>query len=151
MISELRQTHFHPHTLRVCVDQAKEGTLSGQVYSMQLASPLSFSDFGRLLLWLDAFMDMQNYPQSFQRKRLFRGCHGITIPASITESPALSPQQILASRGKVTTFDLQIYSRQNATWQGRILFQQEGEDALFPFQSTLEFVQLVTQRISYQS
>lgn len=147
MNSETHHSHFPPSVMRVCVDQAKDGRISGKVYSMRMAAPLVFSDFGRLLLWLDAFMDMQNYPQSFQRKRLFPGCRSVTIPASIMEPPTLSAEQVLASHGNLTTFDLQVYARQNATWQGRILFQEEGEAALLPFQSTLDLIHLVIQRV----
>ncbi len=149
MNSEPNYSHLPPSTLRVCVDCAKDGRISGQVYSMQLTSPLYFSDFALLLLSLDALMDLHNYPQSFQRKRLFEGCHSVTLSTSKTDLPTLSAAQVLDSHGKVTTFDLQIYSRQNATWQGRILFQQEGQEALLPFHSTLNLIHLVTERVPY--
>lgn len=143
MNPETQSSQLSASTLRVCINQAQDGLIGGQVYSAQMSEPFSFSDFGRLTLHLDALMDEQNYPQSFQRKRLFRGCQGVTLPASLTEPPLLSVDQVFSQKGKLATVDLQILSRQNATWQGRIFFPQEEANTPLPFQSALEMLHII--------
>lgn len=142
--------HVSPTTLRVCVHKAQDSVVSGQVYSSQINTPLSFSDFGRLLLVLDALMDLQNYPQPFQRKRMFRGCTGIALSEDLMNEPTFTMQQVLQQQGELTTFDLQVRARQNATWQGRFVLHEQERTTSFFFQSELDLVRLVLSHIPCQ-
>lgn len=137
-------THVSPATLRVCVNTAGDGLMAGQVYSSQINTPLVFTDFGRLLLLLDALMDLQNYPQPFQRKRMFRGRAGIVLPEELLDPPTFPMPQVLERQGEMATFDIQVRARQNATWQGRFVPRQGEADTPFLFQSELELIRLVS-------
>ena len=53
--------------LRVCVDHAGGGYLSGLVYSQRVTEPIPFTDIGNLLLRLDEVLEAQNFPQAFQQ------------------------------------------------------------------------------------
>ena len=50
--------------LRVCVDRAEQGRISGRVFGQRLVRPIVFTDIGDLLLQVEAVLDAQNFPLS---------------------------------------------------------------------------------------
>ena len=66
--------------LRVCVDRAEQGRISGRVFGQRLVRPIVFTDIGDLLLQVEAVLDAQNFPQAFQRVRTF-------VPGKMEQQP----------------------------------------------------------------
>lgn len=132
--------------LRVCVDKAEEGRISGRVYSQRLTKPVSFTDVGSLLLQVEEVLNKQNFPQAFQRTRTFvRRKDDTGVPAAASLEDAMSVEEVAAARGEVTTFLIYVITRRSTTWQGRVdwLDGSPSEE----FSSVLELIKLTDQRI----
>lgn len=130
--------------LRLCVDTAQAGHLSGRVYGQRLTAPLAFGDLGALLLRLDEVLDWQNFPQAFQRPRSFSGKTS-GVPAADSPEEGLPSETVNAAQGEITTLCLSITSRRNSSWQGRVdWLDGTAEDT---FESALELVGLLEARL----
>ena len=84
--------------LRVCVDHAGGGYLSGLVYSQRVTEPIPFTDIGNLLLRLDEVLEAQNFPQAFQRSRSFTGRKD-PVPAAADPSEGMSADTVTDAHG----------------------------------------------------
>ena len=139
------QNHIYKSSeLRVCVDSAANGSMSGKVYSMRLSSPIEFSDINDFILKVEAVLDAQNYPQAFQTKRMFKEVPVTTSPhVSDDSSELLDEKTVDETSGKLTTFSVLITSRLNTSWQG-FIDKLDGSDKL-AFNSGLQFLQLLSE------
>ena len=138
---ETKNIYTHS-TLRVCVDMANQGEFSGLLYGVCLSSPKPFSDFGNLLLLVDGILDQQDFPRAFQRKRVF--CKRGKTPEIQVQGSGMDRETVLNARGKLYTFEIRIFSRQNATWQGEVNWL-DGSPAL-TFFSALDLIRMVDAR-----
>lgn len=128
--------------LKICVDVA-DSVVRGRIYGLRLRQPLEFRDMGSLLLQVERLMDSQNFPQAFQRIRSFQK-KGPEYPPSILPEDGMTQAQVDEAQGGLSTFLLQVVSRQNATWQGRVTWP--GEEPV-EFSSDLELLDLVESRL----
>lgn len=129
--------------LRICVNRAEPGRLSGLVYGQRLTAPMPFSDLGALLLQLDEVLEVQNFPQAFQRYRRF-GQKPSGVPAAATPEAGLSADAVNAAQGEAFTFVLQILSRRNSSWQGTLDWLDDS--APQEFASALELMRMIEER-----
>ena len=126
---------------RVCVD-GKRGD-EGTVYTRRTREPFAFADLGDLMLKVERVLEQQDYPQASQEMRSFRpGAR--TARRGDLPVDGLSQEAVEGARGEKATFDLQITSRRNATWQG-ILRWSDGTTSRF--ENDLAFLSLVTERL----
>lgn len=133
--------------LRVCVDSAENGQLSGRVYSKRLIEPISFRDIGTLLLKLEALLDHQQFPQAFQRTRTFRKrMDPAEVPVSCSWENGMPTEVVEAAVGSLFTFQIYVISRRNTTWQGKIDWL-DGAGAAQDFSSVLELIKLIDRHI----
>lgn len=130
--------------LRVCVDQAGGGQLSGRVVGQRLTGPFFFRDVGSLLLQTEAVMDAQNFPQAFQQTRSFAP-RSVGVPAASCLEQGMSAQQVNQSYGTVSTFVLYVHTRQHTTWQGAV----DWLDGSAPqsYESVLELIKLIDRHL----
>ena len=137
--------NFREAALRVCVDGRERGGFQGRVCGRRLSEPLEFSDISDLVLKVDALMDVQKFPQAFQRIRSFRDKELPEIPAAQSREELSSAEAVENARGELATFLLQVRSRQSASWQGVI----DWMDGCPPqeFSSTLEFMKFMDGRL----
>jgi hypothetical protein len=140
--------NYNSAKLRVCVDNADGGVVSGRVFSQRLRDVLVFQDLSSLVLQLDSLMDEQNYPQAFQRKRTFASAKRSakkTAGADTREEedarPYMDEETVARAAGEKATFVLQILSRQNTNWQGFVEFP-DGKGKR-EFESELHFLTMV--------
>ena len=130
--------NYQAAALRVCVDG--DG-FSGRVVGQRVRSAICFSDINDFVLRVDALLDVQKFPQAFQKIRTFTEKERPQVPAVLTQEQLSSPEEVDAQTGRRATFLLLIRSRQNASWQGRIEWL-DGSSAQ-TFGSTLEFMKQV--------
>lgn len=102
-----------------------------------LRSPLrdrsyAFSSLMQLLLLMESLMDEANFPQRGVEQRAFQGLTASTL----VHSPAdKSPAPRLA------TFTINVLFRQNASWQGSIVWNERKLES--HFRSALELITLM--------
>ena len=119
-------------TVMIYVDSCIDGIISGRfhVASNQEAQP--FHGLCQLLLGINENLDRENFPQSFAELRKFQK------PSKLTSS---SPLQMNQKSGSVATFSVRILFRQNASWQGNIVYAEQNLSS--SFRSLLELLTLM--------
>lgn len=134
------QTSFTPRgrsvmTLRVT--SYENGCMKGRLSSPQAEGETEFNSTIDLLLQMQQCMDESNGPQRNEEARRFPG----SAPAPTQERPAgagrIAPMAV---------FQVNIMFRQNATWQGSLLWADEDEEA--HFRSVLELLILLNSALT---
>lgn len=137
--------NYQQSALRVCLDSAEDGAFRGRILSLRLSAPINFFDITDFISQVDALLDVQKFPQAFQRIRSFTDKNSPHVPAVLSKEDMLSSEDVQAALGSAATFMLQIFSRQNASWQGAIDWLDGSERQRFS--STLELLKLVDNRL----
>ena len=138
--------NYQTSALRVCVDAAENGRISGRVVGQRLTESLPFSDFNDFIEKIDALLDLQVYPKAFRSLRTFTLKERPQVPAAMNEDEMMASDAVEGATGALLTFRLQIFTRQNADWQGRIDWLDGSEGDMFD--STLSFIKLTADRLS---
>ena len=140
------QLNYQAAALRVCVDTTEDGRYGGRVVSQRLSDPIHFRDITDFVTQIDALLDVQRFPQAFQRIRSFTDKGLPDVPAVTSKEEMSAAEEINAARGTVTTFVVHIFSRRNASWQGAIDWLDGSPRVVFD--STLEFLKAVDDRLN---
>ena len=128
-----RMTGNEYRTILVCVDDCRDDSPDGRIYSASRDQPLLFRGTMRFLLETGKLLDSMNFPQPFEIPRSFRP----VCPIEETVPPAESEQHC----GKIATFALRVLFRQNASWQGSVAWLEGRQED--NFRSTLELLLLM--------
>ncbi|MCL1804794.1 MAG: hypothetical protein FWG28_02145 [Clostridiales bacterium] len=136
--------------LRVAVDGYEAGRISGSVYSRRLKAPLHFATTKDLLLQIEDLLDTQDFPRAFQRKRTFAEgkapkAPGRPVAPEEDGRENMDAETVDMARGKISTFTLNVITRQNTSWQG-YLDWLDGADRL-AFNSDLELLSMISERL----
>lgn len=113
--------------------------MKGFLYHAQSDRGIEFSSAVELLLQIEGLMDQTNTPQRSEETRSFPGGFGGERPSTegrtgVEKNPALA------------VFQLNVMFRQNATWQGSLLWADEGMEA--HFRSVLEVINLMNSALT---
>ena len=132
--------HPAPGEGRSCLVKAlsydRNHGLSGVLLSSRLQKPLRFSGQMQLLLAMEELLDTLRLPQQTTEYRRFPG-----VPAAVSGSqPAADEETPLA------VFQISVYYRQNASWQGTVTWQEKRESVCF--RSTWELLRLMDSALS---
>ena len=126
------------------------GSLKGFLHSQFLETPFVFFDVVRMLKKMEDIFDTNRFPERFVKPRTF----GIAKSEKIAnekigsdsvkelESPAINED----AGGIKCTFEISVRFRQNATWQGQILWAEKNVKQ--NFRSALEMLKLMDEAIS---
>lgn len=127
---------YPANSIRVCIDSDIANDFQGKFYSKMNREPVSFRDFGELIVLADKLFDKRGYPQTFQEKRSFRGM-AARKGGYATPELFLEDEEILAKQGACYTFDILVQSRRRAGWQG-VLLSEDG--IMHEYQSEMELL-----------
>lgn len=125
----------------VCVDTRSENEVSGRLYTRYWACPKEFSTFWEAVAVMEALYDTLNLPQSAVLARDFSG-NILNNSQSRKELTAVqSNDEMIQNKGSIATFVVHVQYRQNATWQGKVLWTDKKIER--SFRSALELMKLV--------
>ena len=124
-------------TTIICIDSYENRVPSGRIYNMYLDSGIAFRSTMELLKCMDSMLEEMNYPQSFSGRRVF-------WQSEMNAQPEKAPNSL--KTGKKATFSLRILFRQNASWQGSVLWCDEKSEE--SFRSVLELLMLMDNALS---
>ncbi len=132
--------------LRICIDKNNNGQIGGRVFGQRLENTLIFDDLLNFILMIDALLDKQNFPRAFQRRRSFAQQElPSRPPAAEIEGDLMSKDFVEEQLGALATLELSIITRQNTSWQGTIVWQDNKQRQ--SFKSALEFVRHINKRL----
>ena len=136
----MRKVWGEPYrTSMICIDQYRQGILSGRFYHPYLQTGQHFHSLMELLLQMESVLEQMQFPQSFTDRRDGLRTDRISL---WTESDAD------AKPGKTATFTVRILFRQNASWQGSVVWVEGRQEERF--RSALELVLLMDSALTAQ-
>lgn len=132
-----------PNLAVVCIDRADQGDHNGKFYHYYKYEPVTFKDFGELIMKLDDFYDEIDFPQAAYTQRSFGNQKKAEDRKELKKLQ--KPEELMGRNGDVATFVIHVQYRQNATWQGKILWADKKEERTF--RSALEMIKLMDSAI----
>ena len=128
-----------PNLINICVDGDLEGKPQIRLYSRYARDAVTLTDLNQLLMESERLMDRIGYPQTSMRGRSFNGMRQSTAKKGAER--VRTADEILNEAGKKATFVVNVQYRQNATWQGKVLWAETGKSC--NFRSALELLKLI--------
>jgi len=119
-------------TTMVCIDGYEDRVPKGRFYNPLYAEGIRFHGVVDLIKKLENMLDQMQFPQSFSLVRRFSEAR-----ASAEQSPA----EMKPHNGEIATFAVRVLFRQNASWQGSILWVEGDREE--SFRSVLELIFLL--------
>lgn len=133
-----------PNVLVLCVDSRKASDVLGRFYSKFDLAPTVFRSSFDLIVKMDEFYDKINFPQASLRTRRFHD--GGSPGAGKRPNEVQRVVDMMEHRGDLATFVVHVQYRQNATWQGKIVWTDKKKECAF--RSALEMLKLMDEAIS---
>ena len=124
-------------TTLVCVDSFAHGELRGRFYHPGNPTGVAFLSLTQFLQEMERLLDAISFPDSFQTLRTF----------SDHSTETELPREIHYQPGKMATFALRILFRQNASWQGTVVWQEGRREQTF--RSVLELILLMSSALEF--
>ncbi len=120
-------------TMQICVNFYKNKNISGILYHPSAPNGLQFENLMQLLLQIEHILDTISFPKASTERRRFTKMRKIEK----TQEPTVYEVQ----SGRLATFFVRMIFRQNASWQGSVIWSEGGSEEAF--RSTLELIMLM--------
>ena len=114
----------------VCVDSYEEGVMKGRFFGPRQDMEI-FESLSQFLVRMEGLLNDLQAPRSYTEARTF------------SELPEENRDPVPAGtrRGNRATFELNVLFRQHSSWQGTLLWREQGRE--HSFRSVLELVLLM--------
>lgn len=124
----------------VCIDKTVRGDFVGRLYNCYMEEPIEFEQINQMLGAINRLLNRVNWPQATFELRSFSDVKPkLYNPETIREYMTL--EELDNFHGALATFSVAISTRQNATWQGEIIWVETG--TALPFASELELLRVM--------
>lgn len=133
-----------PNLCCVCIDRAEAGECRGRLFHYYAAGGQPFQSRYELILMVDGLCDRLGYPQAAEQPRRF----GRSKPPAAAKKEVkrlMNKDDLAAQKGMMATFVVHVMHRQNATWQGTVVWAEKNQKA--SFRSALELVKLMDSAV----
>lgn len=114
-----------PNMVMVCVDGVENGDIYGRYFHRYKKEETFFPDSATLIIEMERFYDDIGYPQAAIKTRKFIERKGGRIHAKEHMAIISDSQTLMQFRGKLATFLVGVTSRQNASWQGDVVWMEQ--------------------------
>ena len=115
----------------VCIDHCHSGRLEGRLYNRYIQGGESFHSLMEMLLRMEELLDRMHFPEPYTARRGFR-------KEAAVQGKKLARMKV--QYGLCGTFLLKVLFRQNASWQGSLIWIEGGQEE--SFRSVLELIHL---------
>ena len=109
----------------VCVDGVENGDIYGRYFHRYKKEETFFLNSAMLFSEVEQFYDIIGYPQAAMRTRNFIEREREKVPAKEHMTVIYDSQTLMQFRGKLATFLVGVTSRQNASWQGDVVWMEQ--------------------------
>lgn len=114
-----------PNMVMVCVDGVENGDIYGRYFHRYKKEETFFLNSAMLFSEVEQFYDIIGYPQAAMRTRNFIEREREKVPAKEHMTVIYDSQTLMHFRGKLATFLVGVTSRQNASWQGDVVWMEQ--------------------------
>lgn len=132
---------YGPNLLVVGIDQIDRVDYSGRLWNGYQKEPVAFQNSMELMREMEAFFDEINFPQSAMRIRSFQKEQRSARWAGKAEDRKPDMCELEKNKGEKGTFIVQVMYRQNATWQGQVIWAEQNKKVYF--RSAMELLKLM--------
>lgn len=143
------KTRFPNNTVVICVDKTTALDVSARLYHCYTEDPIILYRPLEMLKVMEEFFNELGYPQAATRDRKMiskRKNSEISEPAEKEMKMVTTEDCIRKNTGERASFVIKVNSRQNATWQGSILWTERGVTQ--QFRSALELIKLMDDALN---
>jgi len=123
-------------TFLLAITGYEEKRLSGVLHAPLKKKNYVFDNLVQLLLLLESLMDAASFPQQAVEPRAFQVSQSVFVPREVEHRPV----------GALATFEINVMFRQNASWQGSVIWSEQMMESRF--RSVLELVGLMDDALS---
>jgi len=117
-------------TVFISIDSYQQGVMRGRLFHPGLKEGQAFLSLSGFLLEMEQLLEKIEYPKPFTTTRTF-------APPPRKE---YKPPDSFYCEGKEATFALKVLFRQNASWQGSVVWLEQKQEQ--SFRSVLELILL---------
>ena len=114
-----------PNMVMVCVDGVENGDIYGRYFHRYKKEETFFPDSATLVIEMERFYDAIGYPQAATKTRKFMEREREKVPAKEHMTVIYDSQTLMHFRGNLATFLVGVTSRQNASWQGDVVWMEQ--------------------------
>ena len=114
-----------PNMVMVCVDGVENGDIYGRYFHRYKKEETFFLNSAMLFSEVEQFYDIIGYPQAATRTRNFIEREREKVPAKEHMTVVYDSQTLMQFRGELATFLVGVTSRQNASWQGEVVWMEQ--------------------------
>ena len=125
-------------TTMVCIDSYENAVPAGRFYNPHYSEGVQFHGVVDLIKKLDNMLDQMQFPQSFSIVRTFSS-------SKVTKEGG-APAGMKPHNGELATLAVKVLFRQNASWQGSVLWVEGNREE--SFRSVLELIFLMDSAVS---
>ena len=129
------------------------GRMRGLLYSQYLDEPYEFFSFVKMIEKMEEIFDTKKFPQAFMKPRTFGNTRKETKKLDAERNDimkdVMKPNVTEEAAGSKCTFEITVKFRQNATWQGQILWAEKNQKQ--NFRSVLEMLKLMDEALTEKS
>lgn len=126
------------YAAQICIDEYDSKILCGRLQSAALDSEMSFGSLMEFFCEMEQLLDQTLPMQAFTERRTFR-----SVPFAPQQQSAMT-----RTPGRLATFIVRILFRQNASWQGSVVWVEGRQEERF--RSALELVLLMDSALTAQ-
>ena len=155
-MSDSKQMLFARNLICVCIDDNKDADYQGLIYHQYADEPISFNGIASMILEMENLFDEWDFPQRGLAERKFdKKKENHKRPVSETEDDRLKIEiisdtdgvrNVQNKKGKLATFVIQVVYRQDASWQGHVIYQEDNEK--LDFNSALELIKIIDRAVT---
>ncbi len=132
---------YAPNLIAICVDGRIGNDYFGKIYNQYQEEPMAFTGMLEAIKKIESFLDAMDFPQrsmvprTFDKKEITADGYG--------KRPKRGEimDNLESKNGEEGTFIVQIKYRQNATWQGQVVWAEQNKKVYF--RSALELLRLI--------
>ena len=129
----------------------ESGHIKGVLHNKYLEAPFEFLSFVQMIERMEKVFDSMKFPQAFMKPRKFDNVNNKRATKKlkaerndIMQTAVITDTHEEAVSSKCT-FEITVKSRQNATWQGQILWAEKNTKQ--SFRSVLEMLKLMDEAL----
>ena len=127
------------------------GLIIGILHSKYLTAPYEFFDLMQMIEKMEEVFDEKKYPEAFLSPRILNPANTVKKRQNFAERTDIMKEikdqiEQKGQNGKKCTFEISVKFRQNATWQGTILWAEKNLKQ--NFRSVLEMLKLMDEALS---
>ena len=155
-MSDSKQMLFARNLICVCIDDNKDADYQGLIYHQYADEPISFNGIADMILEMENLFDEWDFPQRGLAERKFdkkKENHKRPVPETEDDklkieiiSDTHGVRNVQNKKGKLGTFVIQVVFRQDASWQGHVIYQEDNEK--LDFNSALELIKIIDRAVT---